>query len=182
MAKKRAREKLTEDQLAERFGVSARQVRNWKKSGWWSDDFGNPEDGYDVAAIRAAYNDNKELDELEEQRRQLRLERDQAERDIRLAELRAKQRAEARELGNTLPADVYAEFVREVLGMMRASIEELPQRFAKECPAKLRPLVWVEPRKVKRERDAGKLQRMCNKIVRDFEKWLTADPEEETKK
>lgn len=163
--------------VAEAFGVTERAVGYWKKEDWWQSEF-QTSAGYDLEAIRLARAANAEPQDLTEKRLKIRIAKEQADLEIKWTELRRKQREEQLALGNTLPADVYTEFLRELLGMIRERLEDLPFRLSRQASAAQKKLIYVPESKIKKPSDAAPLQRMVAKIIDDVQKWLDQGAEE----
>ncbi len=104
-----------------------------------------------------------------------------AEFKRQIEELKAWELQRQKELaqGNILPADVHVEFVRELLGMIRSRIEELPIEVADHVPDSMKPFVFVPEELQKSERDASPLQKSIRKLIADVENWLKQDASEE---
>ena len=93
--------------------------------------------------------------------------------------LEKKRKQKELEQGNILPADVYAQFVRELLGMMRSRLDDLPFQLNRQASAAQRPLIYVPEDKQKKPSDAAPLQKMIAKLMADVEEWLATDPTSE---
>lgn len=144
------------------------------------------EAGYDVVSIavsQLSYSQDgsdslpsEEKDALKA--RQLRAETMRAEFQAAEAGVRAwrAERLKEQEQGNILPADVFAQFVRELLGMLRSRLTDLPFQLSRQASPAQRALVYVPEDKQKRQRGAAPLQKMISKLMSDVEEWLAADP------
>jgi hypothetical protein len=173
---------------SEMLRVSTRRLREMQTLPWWRPEF-RTEDGYDVCEIlRAQLKYQSETltatlspDEVRQMKqRQLaaKVAREEAEQEI--AELRASEqrlKAEMRE-GNVLPLDVYAAFTRELLGMIRTGLEDLPFRLSRDASPSVRSFVYTPPEKIRTEKDIAPVQREIQKLIRNIETWLNDEPEE----
>lgn len=83
------------------------------------------------------------------------------------------------EQGNILPADVYGQFVRELLGMLRSRLDDLPFQLSRQASAAQKLLIYVPEAKQKKAGDAAPLQKMIAKLMADVEEWLATDPTKE---
>mgnify|MGYP003423364250 CR=1 FL=1 len=150
---------------------------------WWRPDLRTAE-GYDVCGVvRAQYEWNSSGATDDELRvRKFVAEVETAEFKRQIEELKAWELQRQKELaqGNILPADVHIEFVRELLGMVRSRIEELPIEVADHVPDSMKSLIYVPEELQKSERDASPLQKSIRKLVADVENWLNQDASEET--
>lgn len=155
---------------AQQLGVSARILRGWENEPWWRSEFRTTE-GYWVGGIRPAAEKAGRGKKPKKSESQVNLEsaKLQAEVDIKQAELRKRLRAEQEELGNILPRDEYETFARELLGMIRSQIEDLPRWLAKRTPEELRPLIFHED-------EPTQFQREIDKRCRRISKWLDEGP------
>lgn len=152
---------------------------------WWLQDM-RTDDGYDIVAIAVAQvravvdlprsEDSAERGALKS--RELRAETIRAEFLAQEAEIRAwrAQRLKDEEQRNVLPADVYEQFVRELLGMMRTKIESLPFELSRRVPPAAKKYIFVSESQIKKQKDAAPLQRMIDKMLSEFEEWFAADP------
>lgn len=171
-------------EVAELFGVTERAVAYWQQEAWWQPEF-RTEEGYDCDAIREARRSTPRAGtgELQEARAKIRVAREKIDLDIRQAEFRERQRKEQQQLGKLLPADVYAEFLRELLGLIRRGLEELPYKTSQEVPPRVRKYFYVDPAtndRRKHPRSPALLQRQVQRLITDIERWLRQDPAEET--
>lgn len=163
--------------------TAARLRQMEKESPWWRPEL-RTVDGYDVCGVvRAQYEWNSSGatdDEL--RRRKFVAEVEAAEFKRQTEEMKAweLQRQKEKAQDNILPADVYAEFVRELLGMIRTGLEELPESIAEHVAPDVRHLFHVPEDQQKSERDASPLQKGLRRLVADIEKWLQEDVEGET--
>lgn len=169
--------------------IDPRRLRQMEEgSPWWTADM-RTEEGYDVVGIAVAQlsfstDANEALPAAEKdalKARQLRAETQRAEFLCQEAEVKAwrAMRDKEIELKNILPADVFAQFVRECLGMMRSRLEDLPFQLSRQASAAQKPLVYVPENKIKKPGDAAPLQKMVAKLLADFEEWLSTDPTRE---
>lgn len=152
-------------------------------SPWWRPEL-RTEEGYDVCGIVRAqltYHDSATGRE-DIQKRLAEAELMSAEAKAQADQLKAWQLELAKEQAqeNILPADVYAEFCRELLGMIRTSLEELPESIAEHVSPDVRHLFHVPEDQQKSERDASPLQKGLRRLLADVEKWLQEDAEGET--
>jgi len=151
-------------------------------SPWWTPEL-RTDDGYDVCGIvRAQLGWNSAGmtdDDLKKRKVVAEVERAEFQRDAE--ELKAWELQRQKELsqGNILPAGVYQEFARELLGMIRSRLEEIPQSVAENCPPNVRQYLYIPEAKQKTERDASPLQKDIRKLVQEIEDWLNQDPSEE---
>lgn len=164
----------SERALAKIAGVTARAVSKWKHEAWWLPTF-YQKGIYDVAAILEARRQNRQPDELTAIRHEMRVEKERGELELLQIQTRQRKRNEARELGQTLPADVYEEFLREWLGLVRDAFESLPFEISQNATPEQLPLVYS-----KNKKRPSKLQKLVAKKVAKLEQWL-ADGEAETK-
>lgn len=144
------------------------------------------EAGYDVVSIAVSQisytsDANDSLPSAEKdalKARQLKAETMRAEFQAAEAGVRAwrAERLKEQELGNILPADVFAQFVRELLGMLRSRLTDLPFQLSRQASPAQRALVYVPEEKQKKHKDAAPLQKMISKLISDVEEWLSADP------
>lgn len=163
--------------------ISASRLREHQRSPWWRDEF-RTEDGYDVCEIlRAQLTYNREDSGALSQEERDKLAADKArtaashlsvKEQREQATLRRQLREEARDLGLTLPADVYAEFIRELLSMARHTIEAIPFEFSRSVPKQMKKHCYVAKGK------PAALQKLVTKKLGRIAQWLT-DGETELK-
>lgn len=169
--------------------ITPRRLRDMETtSPWWVADL-RTEEGYDVVGIaigQLSYSTdaNEALPAAEKdalKARTLRAETQRAEFLCQEAEVKAwrAMRDKEIELKNILPADVFAQFIRECLGMMRSRLDDLPFQLSRQASAAQKPLVYVPENKQKKPSDAAPLQKMVSKLLADFEEWLNTDPTRE---
>lgn len=164
--------------------TAARLRQMEKESPWWRPDLRTTE-GYDVCGIvRAQYEWNSSGatdDEL--RKRKFVAEVEAAEFKRQTEELKAWELQRQKEIAqnNILPADVYIEFCRELLGMLRAGLEELPEAIVDHVPPEIRRWIYIPENEQESERDASPVQKGIRRLLADIEKWLSEDPGEETK-
>lgn len=155
---------------------------------WWEADL-RTDSGYDVVAINTAQLSHgseggeamtdEERDQLKARLLRARTAREESRAQseaIKAWREEAKRSAEQRDI---LPAEVYSQFVREVLGMWRKKLEALPPELGRRATPEQRPLVYVPPNKIKKPKDASPLQRFIEKMLEEFEQWLNTDPQSE---
>lgn len=160
-------------EVAEFFGLHAQTVKQWRTE---TPPMPGEEGRWDLQAIvlwRFQKLNNRRDNPIRDSRDLIEIEK-------REAEVRALLRKEQQEIGNILPADVYAEFCRELLGMIRTSLEELPESIAEHVAPDVRHLFHVPEDQQKSERDASPLQKGLRRLLADVEKWLQEDVEGET--
>lgn len=155
------------------------------ESEWWSAEF-RTEEGYDVVGIaRAQLNyqvfertGQKTESDVELKARQLRAKTAREEAEKELAELKLWQEQVKREEreGRILPADVYAEYSRELLGLIRTTLTDLPYKLSRQASPAVRSFIYVPAEKQKSVKDAAPLQREILKIIENIETWLNDDP------
>jgi hypothetical protein len=170
--------------------ITPRRLREMESgpSPWWVADL-RTEEGYDVVGIAVAQlsfstDANEALPAAEKdalKARQLRAETLRAEFLAQEAEVKAwrAQKQKETEQGNILPADVYGQFVRELLGMMRSRLDDLPFQLSRQASAAQKTLIYVPENKQKKAGAAAPLQKMIAKLMADVEEWLAADPTKE---
>jgi len=169
--------------------ITPRRLRDMETSSpWWVADM-RTDGGYDVVGIAVAQlsfstDANEALPAAEKEAlkaRQLRAETQRAEFQAQEAGVKAwrAEKQKETEQGNILPADVYGQFVRELLGMLRARLDDLPFQLSRQASPAQRALVYVPENKQKKERDASPLQKMIAKLMADVEEWLNTDPTKE---
>lgn len=172
--------------------ITPRRLRQMQEDApWWTADL-RTDEGFDVVGIAVAQlsystDANEALPAAERdalKARALRAETLRAEFLSQEAEIKAWWAIQKKEekLRNILPADVYSQFVRELLGMMRTRIEDIPFELSRRASPAQKALVYVPPAKVKKPGDAAPLQRMIEKMLAEFEEWFAADPMREEKK
>ena len=159
-----------------------RQMEN-EPAQWWTPDL-RTDEGYDVCGVirsQMAWHAGEQTDE-ELSARKFLAEVERAEFQRNCEELKAweLERQKSINQNNILPADVYQEFIREFLGMVRSSLAEMPAALADHVRPQDRKLFYVPPAKQKSERDASPLQKSIRKLLADVEHWLSQDPSEET--
>lgn len=160
-------------EVAEFFGLHSQTVKQWRTE---NPPMPGKEGSWDLQLIT-----NWRFAKLNNRRDSpLRDARDQVEIEKREAEVRALHRKEQMELGNILPADVYVEFCRELLGMIRVSLEELPESIAEHFAPEFRHFFYVPDDQQQSERDASQLQKGIRKLITDIDNWLSENPGEET--
>lgn len=169
--------------------VTPRRLRQMEEEcQWWVPEL-RTSAGYDVVGVALAQwqftaGGGKAI--TEEQKAELRARLLAAE-TIREEHLAAKAEVEAWEAmqrrekarANILPADVWAEFARELLGMVRSRLEEIPYQLSRQASPAQRSIVYVPPEKQKKDTDGAPLQKMIRKLIDDLSAWLKADPEVE---
>ncbi len=169
--------------------ITPRRLRDMETSSpWWTADM-RTEEGYDVVGIAVAKlsfstDANEALPAAEKdalKARQVRAETQRAEFLCQEAEVKAWRAIRDKEIEqkNILPANVYSQFVRECLGMMRSRLEDIPFQLSRQASSAQKPLVFVEEKKIKKPGDAAPLQKMITKLLKDFEEWLSTDPTQE---
>lgn len=169
---------------AKMIGVSAQRLQAMQRdAAWWVPEL-RTEAGYDVCGVVRAQltHAGEGVDDNELKRRKRIADTERCEYQREAEELKVWELRRQRDLnaGNILPADVYSEFVRELLGMIRSGLEELPYQLSRSCSPAQRAVVYVPPEKQKSERDAAPLQKGIRKLIHDIEEWLNQDPTEET--
>ncbi len=125
------------------IGISTVRLRDLEsESPWWKPELRTAE-GYDVCGIVRAqltYNlggSDKDLAERKQKAEVEKLEFQRQSEELKAWQLDyEKQQA----LGNILPADVYEEFSRELLGMVRTRIEQIPGKVKKQASPEQMPL------------------------------------------
>lgn len=138
------------------------------------------DDGYDVVSIvRAQYEHSGSTDSEELKQRRDRAETEKIEYQRDAEELKAWEllRQKEERLKNILPAAVYQRFLRELLGMLRQRLTDLPFRLQKMVPPAAKKFVWVDERKIKKPNDAAPLQREITKLLDEVQRWLDSDNE-----
>lgn len=166
--------------------ISPRRLRDMETSSpWWIADL-RTEEGYDVVGIavgQLSYSTdaNGSLPAAEKdalKARELRAETMRSEFLCQEAEVKAWRANKQKEIeqGNILPADVYGQFVRELLGMLRSRLDDLPFQLSRQASAAQRTLIYVPENKQKKAGDASPLQKMISKLMSDVEEWLATDP------
>lgn len=166
--------------------ISPRRLRDMETSSpWWIADM-RTEEGYDVVGIAVAQlsystDANESMPAAEKEAlkaRQVRAETLREEYLAQEAEVRAWRAIKQKETeqGNILPADVYGQFVRELLGMLRSRLADLPFQLSRQASAAQKPLVYVAENKQKKPGHAAPLQKMIAKLMGDVEEWLATDP------
>jgi hypothetical protein len=181
---------LNQREAARMLRVSDRRLREYAAAPWWRPELRTAQ-GYDIAEIvraQTAYMhehfsgtlSTEQARQLKARQLQARVAREEAEQE--LAELKAaEQRLKSEKLhGNILPADIYAEFCRELLGMIRAGLEDLPYRLSREASPAVRSFVYVPPEKIRSDKDIAPVQREIQKLISAIEGWLKEDPENGT--
>ena len=169
--------------------ITPRRLREMEESSpWWLPDMRTSE-GYDVVQIAVAQlsfsadaNDALPAEEKESLKaRQLRAETTRAEFQSQEAGVKAwrAERIKEQEQKNILPADVYSQFVRELLGMIRTKLEDIPYQLSRRASPAQKSLVYVSPGKIKKTADAAPLQKMIEKMLIEIEEWFAADPTSE---
>jgi hypothetical protein len=166
--------------------ITPRRLREMETSSpWWVADM-RTEEGYDVVGIAVGQlsfstDANESLPAAEKdalKARGLRAETLRAEFMAQEAEVKAwrAQKQKETEQGNILPADVFAQFVRELLGMLRSRLDDLPFQLSRQASASQKPLIYVPEHKQKKAVNAAPLQKMIAKLLGDVEEWLATDP------
>ena len=179
----------SQKEAAAMLRITPRRLRDMETSSpWWVADM-RTEEGYDVVGIAVAQlsfstDANEALPAAEKdalKARQLRAETLRAEFLCQEAEVKAWRAMRDKEIEqkNILPADVFAQFVRECLGMMRSRLDDLPFQLSRQASTAQKPLVYVPEAKIKKPADAAPLQKMIAKLLADFEEWLSTDPTRE---
>ena len=179
----------SQKEAAAMLRITPRRLRDMETSSpWWVADM-RAEGGYDVVGIAVAQlsyssDANESLPAAEKEAlkaRQLRAETLRAEFLATEAGVKAwrAEKMKATEQGNILPADVYGQFVRELLGMMRARLDDLPFQLSRQASVAQKALIYVPETKQKKAGDAAPLQKMIAKLMADVEEWLATDPTQE---
>lgn len=150
---------------------------------WWTPDL-RTEEGYDVCGIvrsQLQWNSAGSGDEdLAKRKAVAEVERIEFQRNSEELKAWELERQKALNQENILPSDVFAEFTRELLGMIRTSLVDMPADLADHVSRKDRKLFYVPESRQKSERDASPLQKSIRKLLKDIEDWLQQDPREET--
>lgn len=174
----------TQREAAEFLDITKSRLHQMEKdSPWWRPEL-RTEEGYDVCGIVRAqltYHDSAKGRE-EIQKRLAEAELMSAEAKAQADQLKAWQLEREKEQAqkNILPADVYAEFSRQLLGMIRSGLEELPEAIAEHVSPDVRHLFHVPEDRQQSERDASPLQKGIRKLIQSIEEWLKEDIEGET--
>jgi hypothetical protein len=169
--------------------ITPRRLREIEKeSPWWTADM-RTEEGYDVVGIAVAQlsystDANEALPQAEKdalKARELRAKTQREEFLAMEAEVKAwrAQKQREQEQKNILPFDVYTQFVRELLGMLRSRLDDLPFQLSRQASPAQRSLIYVPEAKQKKPADAAPLQKMIAKLQADLEEWLRTDPQSE---
>lgn len=166
---------------AEMLRITTRRLREMESlpAPWWTPDL-RTEDGYDVCGIliaqytKAGGTNNEQLKRRREIADTEKLELQREAEELKVWEL---ERQKQTNLGRILPADVYQEFVRELLGMIRGRLTEIPYRLSKRASAAVKQLIYVPESQIKKQADASPLQREIQKLLDDVQKWLDGGPE-----
>lgn len=141
---------------------------------WWRKEF-RTDEGYDPCEIlRAQYAHNSAASaDSELAKRKANAEVESAEQKRNQEELRTweMERAKAQALGNILPADVYQEFIRELLGLIRVSLSELPFDLAMNVPPDIKHLFMND--------GESPLEIAIEKLNGRVDEWLKQDPKDE---
>ena len=151
-------------------------------SPWWKPEL-RTDEGYDVCGIvraQVSFHANAAGDD-EVKKRLEAAELASAEAKAQADQLKAWNLEKEKQLaeGKILPADLYIEFCRELLGMIRSALEELPESIAEHCPPDVKRWIYVPESEWKSERDASEVQKGIRKLIADIEKWLNEDAEGE---
>lgn len=164
--------------------ITARQLRSHESAPWWLAEMRN-DAGYDVVAIARAQclHDRdvggalpkEESDQLKAQKIRAAAGRETWKEQKERLDVEERERRKARELGDMLPAAVYAEFIREWLSMVRESVENISFEISRHAPTKLKPLLYSND-----EKKPSKLQSLIARKLEKLEQWLH-DGETETK-
>ena len=159
---------------AEMLRITPRRLREMESAPWWQPEF-RTEDGYAVCDIvRAQYEHSGGTDDADLKARREVAETERAEYERDQHELKAWElaRQKAERLRNILPASVYQRFLRELLGMIRQRLTDLPYRLSKSATPAQRKLIYVPEKKIKRPNDAAPLQREITKLLDEIQRWL----------
>lgn len=161
----------TQKEAAVILGVARVRLRDWElNSPWWKAEF-RTDDGYDIAAIASAqanFHGNIPLpvngENWNERTKKSKALQAEMELEERLYEFELKKK-------NILPADVYASFTRELLGMIRKRLEEIPLKVARHASPAAKAVVY-------NTKGNAPLQREIEKLITDVEEWLKESPED----
>lgn len=154
--------------------VSPRRLREMTDSPWWVSEL-RTEEGYDVCGIviaQLSHSGKSTDDDLRARRSVAETEKIELQREAEELKVWELQLEKEKALANILPADVYQEFIRELLGMIRGRLDEIPYRLSRRATPAQKKLVYVPEKKIKKESDAAPLQREITKLNRDVQKWL----------
>lgn len=163
----------TQKEAAAVLGVARVRLRDWELNApWWRAEFRTFE-GYDISGIAAAqaeFNCGQPItpaseDNWNERTKKAKALEAELELEERIFEFQQKK-------GNILPADVYASFVRELLGMIRKRLEEIPIRVSRNISPAGRAAVYSP-------KGNAPLQREIEKLITDVQEWLSKPPEGE---
>lgn len=166
--------------------ITPRRLRQMEEeSPWWTEDM-RTEEGFDVVGIAVAQlsystDANEAMPAAEKEAlkaRQIRAKTMKEEFLCKEAEVKAWRAERQKQIDekNILQVDVYAQFVRELLGMTRTKIEDIPFQLSKRASPTQKPLVYVPPQKIKKPNDAAPLQRMIDKALEEIEEWFKKEP------
>lgn len=147
---------------------------------WWQKEFRTPA-GYDVCGILLAqfnFGGGTDDDDLKKRRQLADTEKSELAREKEALHVWELERQKQEALGNILPADIYQEYLRQLNGMIRHRISEIPRRLAKQATPAQKKLIYVVEGKIKKPSDAAPLQREITKLLREIQKWLDEDPKE----
>lgn len=160
--------------------VEPRRLRQMEDAPWWNDEL-RTADGYDVCGIVRAqltHSGSADDDDLKQRRAIAQTEREELQRHKAELEVWELERQKEETLGNILPAAVYLEFIRELLGMIRERVAEIPFRVSKYATPKQKPLVYITESKIKKPSDAAPLQREVQKLLDEVQQWLDQGTDE----
>jgi hypothetical protein len=141
-----------------------------KTSPWWRPEFKTAA-GWNVAAImQAQVNWSSQANTPSGNNWKER----EAEAKAKLKELELERLSidNERLRGNILEVDVYASFVRELLGMIRSRVSEIPSRVYRNAPPAAKATI-------QNPKGTAPLQREIEKLIIDVEEWLKRTPEED---
>ncbi|MBL8815247.1 MAG: hypothetical protein JNL58_04395 [Planctomyces sp.] len=164
----------SQQQAADMLGVARPRLRDWELNApWWKPEFRIKPGGYDVAAIakaQAEFHGKPQApapaDNWVERTKKAKALEAELELEERLYEFQKKKK-------NILPADVYASFTRELLGMIRKRLEEIPLKVMRNvAPAAKAAIINTKGN--------APLQREIEKLITDVEEWLKKSPEDDS--
>lgn len=163
----------SQQEAANILGVARPRLRDWEQNAaWWKPEFHIKPEGYDISAIAQAQanaNGNQPLpangENWNERAKKAKALEAELELDERLYEFELKKK-------NILPADVYASFTRELLGMIRKRLEEIPLKVARHASPAAKAVVY-------NTKGNAPLQREVEKLITDVEEWLKESPEDD---
>jgi len=173
----------TQADAAALLGISPQRLQEMRRirSPWWKDELCN-EDGWDVVGIAVAqclwHEDKNDDDGIAVRRQSAELQKLEEEAANKRLDRVKKERAEAIAEGSLVRSEVVRSLLSEALGELRRLIDDVPFVMSQQVPPEFLPLIFVDDSEVKEVSKLAPLQRVLLKVTESYQRWLERVPEE----